>query len=74
MLRPLMGNSPHHFKISIEFSHTLSSLLAGPEDILVSFHVVSLFAKMPIRKTVDLMGGHPGTLLPADRWFRGFIQ
>jgi hypothetical protein len=41
-----MGNSPRHVKNSMEFIN-IKSLRAGPEDILVSFDVVSLFTMVP---------------------------
>jgi len=42
-------------------------LLVGPEDITVSYHVASLFTRVPIRKTVSLMGGYPSIGSRSDR-------
>jgi hypothetical protein len=35
-------------KNSVQFINTIKSLYAGPEDVLVSFDVVSLFTMVPI--------------------------
>jgi hypothetical protein len=52
------GRSPHHIKNSIEFVQELSSLQADTHDIMVSFDNVSLFTKVPIRETMNLLGRH----------------
>jgi hypothetical protein len=52
------GHSPHYIKNSIEFVQVLSSLQVDTNDIMVSFDIVSLFTKVPIRETIDLLGRH----------------
>lgn len=52
------GNSPHHVKNSTDFGHTLGSLRTGPQDIMVSFDVVSLFTRVLIRETMSLLSRH----------------
>jgi hypothetical protein len=52
------GHSPHHIKKFIEFVQVLSSLQVDTRDITVSFNIVSLFAKVPIKETMDLLGHH----------------
>jgi hypothetical protein len=49
-----VGKSPRHMKNSMEFINT-KSLRAGPEDILVSFDVVSLFTMVPIVEALRLL-------------------
>jgi hypothetical protein len=53
-----MGHSPRHIKKSTEFVQVLSSLQVDTHDIMVSFDIVSLFTKVPIRETIDLPGRH----------------
>jgi hypothetical protein len=43
-----VGNSPRHVKDFTEFINIIKSLRAGPEGILFSFDVVSLFTMVPI--------------------------
>jgi hypothetical protein len=45
---PLVGRCRHHLTSSIEFVHTLDSLRFGPEDLMASFAVSSLFTRVPI--------------------------
>jgi hypothetical protein len=42
----------------MEFIHTIKSLHAGPEDILVSFNVVALFTKVPTGEALCLLSCH----------------
>jgi hypothetical protein len=48
-----MGHSSHHIKNSTEFVQVLSSLQVDTRDIMVSFDIVSLFARVPIKETID---------------------
>jgi hypothetical protein len=65
-----VGNSPRHVKNSTEFINTIKSRRAGPEDILVSFDVVSLITMVPIVEALRLLSRLfdedilSGTLLP----------
>jgi hypothetical protein len=52
------GHSPNHIKNSIEFVQVLSSIQVATHEIMVSFDIVSLFTKVPIRATMDLLGRH----------------
>ncbi|XP_023703193.1 uncharacterized protein LOC111862215 [Cryptotermes secundus] len=56
LLNSYTCDSPHHVKNSDEFVHTLKSFRLNPYDIMVSFDVVSLFTKVPIKDTIDLLG------------------
>ncbi|PNF38064.1 hypothetical protein B7P43_G00358, partial [Cryptotermes secundus] len=56
LLSTYTGNGPHHVRNSMEFVHTLGSLHADPHDIMASFDVVSLFTRVPIKDTMDLLG------------------
>jgi hypothetical protein len=53
-----MGHSPPHVKYSIEFVHMLSLLQVHTRDKRVSFEIVSLFTRMPINETMDMLGHH----------------
>ncbi|XP_023707533.1 uncharacterized protein LOC111864490 [Cryptotermes secundus] len=53
LLSTYTGNGPHHISNSMEFVHTLDSLHVDPYDIMVSFDVVSLFTRVPIK---DMIG------------------
>jgi hypothetical protein len=53
-----MGHTPHHIKNSMEFVQVLSSLQVNTRDIMVSFDIVSLFTRVPIKETMDLLGRH----------------
>jgi hypothetical protein len=48
LLNSLIGHSKHHVKNSTEFIHALQTLRVGPQDIMVSFNMVSLFTNVPI--------------------------
>jgi hypothetical protein len=53
-----LGQSHHHVKNSKEFVCTLNTTQVSPEDILVSFDVVSLFTGMPLEDTLILLSQH----------------
>jgi hypothetical protein len=50
------GHSSHHVKISIEFVHVLNSLQVDTRNIMLSLEVVSLFTKVRIKETMNLLG------------------
>jgi hypothetical protein len=58
LLSPLMGRSSHHVKKSIEFVQTLGSLQVRPDDVMVSFDVVSLFIRVPSVESLNLVSKH----------------
>ena len=43
-----MGNTEHHVKNSDQFAALIQDLTLQPDDIMVSFDVVSLFTNVPI--------------------------
>ena len=49
LLNPLMGNTEHHLKDTKQFVSKVKELKLGPNDMLVSHDVVSLFTKVPIQ-------------------------
>jgi len=58
LLRQITGNSSHHVKNSFQFVQILESLRVRPEDLIVSFDVVSLFINVPIVDSLELLGHH----------------
>jgi len=54
LLNQLTGNSAHHVKNSFQFIQILESLRVQPEDLMVSFEVVSLFTKVPTVDSLEL--------------------
>jgi hypothetical protein len=60
LLRQFTGNSVHHVKKSVRFVQILESLRVHPEDIMVSFDVVSLFTNVPIVNSLQLLSHHFG--------------
>jgi hypothetical protein len=53
-----IGSFPHHVRNSTEFVHTLGSLHVGPQDIMITFDVVSLFTRVPLKETMSLLSRH----------------
>jgi hypothetical protein len=45
-------------KKSADFIHTFGSLHAGPQDIMISFDVVSFFIRVPVREARSLLHCH----------------
>jgi hypothetical protein len=58
LLIQLTGNSAHHAKNSFHFVQILESLQVQPEDLMVSFDVVSLFTNVLIVDSLDLLSYH----------------
>jgi hypothetical protein len=67
-------NSPRHVKNSMEFINIIKSLRAGPEDILVSFDVVSLFTMVPIVEALCLLSRHSGENILGPLHFSGSMD
>jgi hypothetical protein len=53
-----MADSARHVRNSVEFTHTVTILWAGPQDILDSLDVFSLFTKVPIGDALHLLSCH----------------
>jgi hypothetical protein len=49
---------PHHVRNSSDFIQTIDLVVVSPEDITVSFGVVSLFTCVPLKETVYLLYTH----------------
>jgi hypothetical protein len=60
LLRQFTRNSGHHVKNSFQFVQILESLRVRPEDLMVSFDVVSLFTNIPIVDSLGLLSHHFG--------------
>jgi hypothetical protein len=52
------GNLPYHIKFSTDIIRTLGSLWARPHDIMISFVAVSLFIRVLIIETLNLLSQH----------------
>jgi hypothetical protein len=57
-LSQLTGKVTHHVRNSLQFVQTWDSIIVQPEELMVSFDVVSLFTKVPITDTLQLVGQH----------------
>ncbi|XP_022079663.1 uncharacterized protein LOC110973280 [Acanthaster planci] len=53
ILHPLMGNTENHIKNSNQFASFIQSLTLQPDDIMISFDVVSLFTNVPTSDIVN---------------------
>ena len=62
ILSPLAEKTPFSIKNSYEFVDFLKQNTFQPNDIIVSFDVVSLFTKVPINLAIEVVG----ELLSAD--------
>lgn len=54
-LRPFMGSSNPFIKDSSHFIKKSKTIHLDPNDIMVSFHIVSFFIKILVPKTLDLI-------------------
>jgi hypothetical protein len=55
LLAPLVGPTEHHIKNSNNFIQQLKCTTMKETNILISSDVVSLFTKVPIKKTLQLL-------------------
>ncbi|XP_025993485.1 uncharacterized protein LOC113004435 [Solenopsis invicta] len=54
-LQKLTGHNGSHIKNSIDFVNKITKIKTKPNDILVSFDVVSLFTNVPVQDTLDII-------------------
>ena len=54
-LQKLTGLNDSHIKNSIDFVNKITKIKTKPNDILVSFDVVSLFTNVPVQDTLDII-------------------
>ncbi|KAJ4427431.1 hypothetical protein ANN_25053 [Periplaneta americana] len=55
LLKPSVGKTSSYIRDSSHFIEKIQTLKTRPGDIMVSFDVVSLFTRVPIIKTIDLL-------------------
>jgi len=55
ILGPLVGNTQHHTKNSIDFTQKLKGLSVPPPRKLVSFDVTALFTSIPTTKAIQVI-------------------
>ena len=55
ILKPLVGNTQHHVLNSSSFIQEIKDLHLGPNDVVVSFDVVSLFTNVPVDETCNII-------------------
>jgi len=53
-LQPLVGNTAHHVRNSIEFADEVKTMIVQEDEVIVSFDVVSLFTKIPVELTSEV--------------------
>ncbi|PSN48481.1 hypothetical protein C0J52_11724 [Blattella germanica] len=58
LLQRLVGTCIHHVRNSMDFIETLKGITISSSDVLVSFHVESLFTRVPLKETLDLLRPH----------------
>ena len=55
ILKPLVGNTQHHVLNSSSFIQEIKDLRLDPNDVLISFDVVSLFTNVPVDETCNII-------------------
>jgi hypothetical protein len=58
LLGQLTGNSTHHMKDSFQFVRALESIKIQPEELMVSFNVMSVFTNIPLGDSLKLLSQH----------------
>ena len=53
--KPLVGNTQHHVLNSSSFIQEIKDLRLDPNDVLISFDVVSLFTNVPVDETCNII-------------------
>lgn len=56
LLAPYVGKCAHHIQNSEDFVQRLRQLRTVESDIMVSFDVVSLFTRVPLTESLDIIG------------------
>ena len=58
MIQPLIGQTDSYIRDSAHFIEKIAPLTVKPDDLLVSFDVVSLFTMVPIDESLQLIKNH----------------
>ena len=58
LLQQLVDKSEHHVSNSLQIVQTLEFIHIQPDDLMVSFDVVSLFTRVPIADSLKLLSHH----------------
>jgi len=53
-LQPLVGNTAHYVRNSIEFVDEVKIMIVQEDEVMVSFDVVLLFTKIPIELALEI--------------------
>ena len=55
ILKPLVGKSPHHIHNNQDFMEHLKGIQLGPDEVMVSYDVRTLFTSVPIQPALEVI-------------------
>ncbi|XP_023255234.1 uncharacterized protein LOC111649770 [Seriola lalandi dorsalis] len=58
ILAPLVGNTPHHVRNSLDFVNKIKGLKMAQDETMVSYDVTSLFTCIPTMEAVETVRNH----------------
>ena len=55
MIKPFVGQSPHHLKNTQHFIHQLQVNMLEPGEVITSFDVKALFTSVPVHPAIQIV-------------------